>query len=41
MKETSVPSELTTFTSARIQEKVREDHWAKTLSIALAKERSK
>jgi hypothetical protein len=41
MKETSVPSELTAFTFARIQEKVSEDHWAKILSIAFAKERRK
>ena len=41
MKETSVPSELTALTSARIQEKVKDDHWAKILSIALAKERRK
>ena len=41
MKETMVPSEVTAFTSAKIQEKVRDAHWVKIPLITAAKERSR
>jgi chromosomal replication initiation ATPase DnaA len=41
MRETKVPSEVTAFISARIQENIREDHWVKMRLIAVANARRK